>query len=328
MKFYDFVDKQPPIGTLVLIEGTERALAERALEIVLDRLLPPEVRELNLQRFAAEETGDFSRVREAVSAMPFLADRRVTVVAEAQSLKAQSRRDLLAVAQEVPEGNTLVILDLLSPRSQRPQALGPQTGRSALRIDTTAGEDARARFVDETLAELGAQADGRAIDALARSPAELTAVRNDLEKLALGAKKIALADLERESRSIEDPKPYKYATAVVEGRIGDALAISQECFANEPRNAAVPLLAALATECGYLWEMARPGGAMPARLSWRERTMRPLARRVGPRRARLAHERALHGIEAIVTGRAGSDPDEQRAFVERISVELAAIGSR
>lgn len=328
MKFYDFVDKRPAIGTLVVIEGTERALAERALEVVIDRLLPPEVRELNLQRFAAEEVGDFARVREAVAAMPFLAERRVTVVAEAQTLKAQARRDLLAAAQNVPDGNTLVILDLLSPRSQRPQALGAQASRAALRIDSTAGEEARARFVEETLDALGAKADARAIDALARSPVELTAVRNDLEKLALSGKKIAIADLERESLSIEDPKPYKYATAVVEGRIAEALSIAQECFSNEPRNSAVPLLAALATECGYLWELARAGGALPERLRWRERTMRPLARRVGSRRARAAHERALHGIEAVVTGRAGSDPEEVRALVERISVELSAIGSR
>ena len=32
VKFYDFVEKQPAIGKLVIIEGTERILAERALE--------------------------------------------------------------------------------------------------------------------------------------------------------------------------------------------------------------------------------------------------------------------------------------------------------
>lgn len=327
MKFYDFVDKPPAIGTLVVIEGTERALADRALEILLDRLLPPEVRELNVVRFAPEEIGDFSRVREAVAAMPFLADRRVTVVAEAQTLRAAARRDLLAAAQSVPEGNTLAILDLLSPRSKKPQALGAQAGRAALRIDTTAAEDVRARFVAETLASLGVKADARATAALVRSAAELSAVRNDLQKLALTGKTISLADLERESLSIEDPKAYKYATAVVEGRIGEALAIAHEVFANEPRNAAVPLLAALAAECGYLWELAR-GGKLPDRLSFRERGMRQLARRAGARRARRAHERALNGIEMVVTGRGGNDPDELRTFVEAISVELSAIGSR
>lgn len=228
MKFYDFVDKRPAIGKLVVIEGTERVLADRALEILTQQLLAPEVRELNLQRFSADDAGDFTGVREAVAAMPFLADRRVTVVTEAQTLKAPARRDLLAAAQTVPDGNTLVITDLVSPRSKRPEPLGSLAGRGALRIDTSAAEDARGRFVVELLAELGAKAEPRAIDALVRSAADLTAVRNDLEKLALVSKKITVRDLEREALSIEDPKSYHYASALVEGRVGEALAIAHE----------------------------------------------------------------------------------------------------
>ena len=37
LKVYDFLDRGPAIGKLVVIEGTERALAERALEVLLDR---------------------------------------------------------------------------------------------------------------------------------------------------------------------------------------------------------------------------------------------------------------------------------------------------
>jgi DNA polymerase III delta subunit len=328
VKFYDFADKQPVIGKLVVIEGTERVLADRALEMVLDRLLPPQVRELNVERFSADDIGDGSRVLEAVQSMPFLAERRVVIVREAQTLRAQARRDLWEVAQAVPDGNTLVIVDLLSPRSQRPQALGAVAGRAALRIDTTAGEETRARFVEETLERLGAKADARAVDELARSEADLASVRNDLEKLALGGKKITLKDLERESLAIEDPKAYRYASALVEGRTAEALGIAEELFAGDPRGAAIPLLSALAAECGFLWELARPGGTLPSRARWRERFLRPLAKRVGERRARIAYERAVGGIEAIVTGRAGSEPDDYRALVDRISVELSGMAKR
>ena len=156
MKFFDFLDKPPAIGKLVIVEGTERALAERAMDVLLDRLLPPEVRDLNLSRFGADDLGDMARLREAVQAMPFLADRRVVVVSEAQSLRADPRRALFAVTQEVPEGNTLLVSDLLPPRSARPQSLGSLAGRAALRIDTTADEQTRARFVTETLQRLQA----------------------------------------------------------------------------------------------------------------------------------------------------------------------------
>ena len=328
MKFYDFIDKQPKLGNLVIIEGTERILAERALEAVLDRLLPPDMRDLNLERFPASEWSDAARVREAVQAMPFLADRRVVVVTDAQTLKAQPRRDLWDVAQMVPDGNTLVISDLLSPKSQRPQPFGALAGRAATRIDTTANEETRTRFITELLTELGATAEPRVIGELARSEADLASARNDLEKLALGGKKITFKELETESLAIQDPKAYRYASALVEGKIAEALDIAHEFFSNDPRGAAIPLLSALATECGLIWELARPGGELPARARWRERVLRPLAGRIGERRARVAYERAVRGVEMVVTGQAGNDPDDHRTLVERITAELSGLSRR
>jgi DNA polymerase III delta subunit len=325
VKYYEFVDKQPAIGKLVIVEGTERELADAAIETLLERLLPADVRELNLDKIPASEFTDAARVREAVQAMPFLAERRVVLVTDAQTLRAQPRRDLWDAAQAVPEGNTLIVADLLSPRSQRPQSFGALAGRAALRIDTTAGEDVRDRYIRELLATLGASAEPRAIAALANSAADLAAVRNDLEKLAISGKKITYAELEQESLSIEDPKAYKYASAIVEGRAPEAFGIASELFATDPRGAAIPLLSALATEFGFIWELARPGGALPARARWRERVLRPLAGRIGERRARLAYERAAHGVEAVVTGQAGSDPGDHRALVDRIGAELSGL---
>lgn len=327
MKFYDFVDKQPKIDRLVIVEGEERMLAERALEILLDRLLP-DMRDLNLERVPASEWSDAGRVREAVQAMPFLAERRVVVVGDAQTLKAQPRRDLWEVAQDVPAGNTLILMDLLKPKSQRPQPFGALAGRTALRIDTTASEDARARYITETLSELGATAEPRVVSELARGEADLAAIRNDLQKLALAGKKISYKDLESESLTVEDPKAYRYASALVEGKLPEALAIANELFSGDPRGAAIPLLNALATECGLIWELARQGGELPARARWRERALRPLAARIGERRARVAYERALRGIEAVVTGQAGNDPDDHRTLVVRISAELGALSRR
>jgi DNA polymerase III delta subunit len=296
--------------------------------VLLDRLLPPGVRDLNLARFSPEDAADAARVGEALQAMPFLADRRVVVVTDAQTMRAPARRALWEVAQNVLEGSTLVLIDLLPVRGKGPQSFGVTAGRAALRIDTTAGEEVRGRFVDETLERLGAKADARVISELSRSGSDLAAVRNDLEKLALAGKKITFKDLEREALSIEDPKAYKYASALAEGRIDEALAIAHELFADEPRSAAVPLLSALATECLCLWELARPGGELPARHRWREWALRPIARRAGERRARLAYESAVRGIEAVVTGHAGNDPGDQRSFVDRLTVELSSLSRR
>jgi DNA polymerase-3 subunit delta len=322
VKFYDFLDKQPAIGTLVIVEGTERVLADRALDVAVDRLLPREVRDMNLERFFAPSLENTGRLREAAQAMPFLADRRVVVVTEAHTLRAEMRRELWSVVESIPTGTTLVICDLLSPRSQRPIPFGTMAGRAALRIDTTANEDVRTRFVQEALTELGASAEPRAIDTLARSEADLAAVCNDLQKLALLGRRITYADLEAECLSVEDPKAYRYAGALVAGRIAEALGIARELFASD-RDAAAKLIYAVATECGYLWELARKGGEIPARVRWRERTLRPIAARVGERRARRAFERAVAALETLVTGKA-ADPE---LAVEMLTAELATLSA-
>jgi DNA polymerase III delta subunit len=323
VKFYEFLDKSPKIDGLVIVEGEDAVLAQRALDAVLDRLLPEDMRALNCDVFDGPESESIGRsAGDAVNAMPFLAERRVVVVRNCHRLRAQPRRDLWAVAENVPAGNTLVLEDLFSPaKKTKPEPFGQLAGRKALRIDTTPNADVRERFIRETLERLGAKAQPRVITMLADSDGDVGSIRNDLEKLALGGKTITVADLERESLSVEDPKAWQYAAALVEGRPEEALAIAFELFANDPRGAAVPLASALAGEFALLWELARPGGGMiPARHRWRERALRPIARRVGERRARYGYESAVRGFEAVVTGRI----DDPRGMIELLTADLAA----
>ncbi len=322
MKYYEFADKSPKIDGLVIIEGEDAILAQRALDAVLDRLLPPDMRALNCDVLDGPESDSIGRAAgDAVNAMPFLADRRVVVVRNCHRLRAQPRRDLWAVAENVPAGNTLVLEDLFAPgKKTKPEPYGQLAGRKALRIDTTPNADVRERFIRETLQRLGAKAQPRVVAVMADGDGDLGAIQNDLEKLALGGGTITMADLERESLSIEDPKAWQYAAAVVEGRSADALAIAFELFANDPRGAAVPLTKMLAEEFALLWELARPGGGeLPPRHRWRERVLRPIARRVGERRARVGYEAAVRGFERVVTGQA----DDPRALIELLTAELA-----
>jgi DNA polymerase III delta subunit len=323
VKYYDFLDKEPKIDGLVVIEGTDSVLAQRALDALLDRLMPLDMRALNLEIIDGPACEDLARtVADAVAAMPFLAERRVVAVRGCERLRAQPRRDLWAVAEAVPAGNTLVLEDLFPPNKKtKPEPFGALAGRKALRIDTTVTADTRERYIHETLERLGAKAEPRAIAAMADSDADLGAIGNDLEKLALTGSKITLADLERESLAIEDPKAWHYASALVEGRAADALAIAFELFANDPRGAAVPLVSALATDLGLIWELARPnGGELPGRHQWRERTLRPLAKRIGERRARYGYTAAVRGFEAVVTGAI----DDPRGMIELLTADIAS----
>jgi len=337
VKYYDFVDKQPAIDALVIIEGEEPLFAQRAIDAILETLLPLDVRALNADLFDGLE-GEVigQRVGDAINAMPFLAERRVVVVRNCHRMRVGPRRDLWAAAQTVPAGNTLVLEDLAPPRKptkaesaksgptesdgSKPGSFGPLAGRRALHIDTTVNADVRERFVDETLARLGAKADPDVIGVLARSVSDLGSIENDLEKLALKGTRITLADLERESLIADEAKSWHYAQALVEGRPAEALAIAFELLANDPRGA-VPLASALASDFALLWELARPGGGpLAPRHRFREGRLRPIARRIGERRARLGYEAAVRGFEAVVTGRI----DDHRAMIELLTADLAA----
>jgi len=324
VRFYDFLDREPKIDALVVIEGEDAILAQRALDVVLDRLLPEDMRALNCDVIEGPESDAIGRVvGDAVTAMPFLAERRVVVVRNCQRMRAQPRRDLWAAAENVPAGNTLVLEDLFPPaKKTKPEPFGQLAGRKALRIDTTPNAEVRERFVRETLERLGAKAQPRVVAMLAESEGDLGAIRNDLEKLALAGGTITVADLERESLSVEDPKAWQYAAAVIEGRPSEALAIAFDLFANDPRGAAVPLASALANEFALLWELARPGGGdLPPRHRWRERILRPIARRLGERRARYGYEAAVRGFEAVVTGRF----EDPRAMIELLTADVARL---
>ncbi len=324
IKFFDFIDKAPKLDGLIIIEGTDSVLAQRAIETIVARALPAELQALNLDVIAGPETDHVGRaVADASTAMPFLAERRVIVVRNCHALRAAPRRDVWAAAQALPAGNTLVLEDLFAPaKKTKPEPFGALAGRKALRIDTTLTADARERFVRETLARLGASAEPRAVAALSASDADLGSIANDLEKLALAGRPITYAMLESESLSIEDPKAWQYAAALVEGRPAEALAIAFELFAADPRGAAVPLASAVATEMGLLWELARPGGgdAIEPRHRWRAAKLGPLARRIGEKRAKRGFEAAVRGFEAVVTGRI----DDPRAMIELLTADIAA----
>ena len=178
----------------------------------------------------------------------------------------------------------------------------------------------RERFARETLERLGAKAERRVLAAIAESDADLGAIATDLEKLALGGATITLADLERESLAIEDPKAYQYASTLVEGRASEALEIAFDLFASE-RGAAVALASALATELELVWELDRGRTAsIPPRHRWRERSLAVQARRIGERRARYGYEAAVRGFEAVVTGRI----DDPRAMIELLTADIAS----
>jgi DNA polymerase III delta subunit len=322
VKFYEFVDKEPKLGPLVVVEGTEEVFAERALARIEERLLDPATKDLNCERFNGPDLDSFEAVASACAAMPFLGAVRLIVVRNVHDVRAAARRALWAVAQKVPAGNTLVVEDLQSPgKRTKPETFGQLAGRAALHVDTTAGADVRARFVREALQALGRSAEPAAVAALANGKASLVAVRTDLEKLSLVSERVTLEDLLRESIVADDVRAYQAAEALVAGHADRALALAAEMIAASNERAVAPaLLSAIAAEYRLVWEAVRPGGRVPERFRWREGALRASARRLQEAGARTGYEEAIRGFEALVTGRA----DDLRAVVAMLAASAAS----
>lgn len=318
MKFFDFLEKAPKLPSLIIIEGTERVLADRVLRLIEERLGLGEG--YGVECFSAPRLESFRVIDESLKSMGFFSEHRLVIVRDAHELRAQPRRDLWALTEHLDDSVTLAIEDLFPPlKKTKPEPFGQLAPKGALRIDTTASPAVRAQFVQERVRDLGVEIEPAAVSVLSEGEGELSAILNDLEKLSLGGKTITLAELSAETLTESDPKAYRYASAVLEGKTAAALAIAHELFAGDPRGAAVPLLSALATEYSLVWELTRVGGELPARFRWRERALRPLAQRFGARGARRGFERALRGFEAAVTGRA----DDGRTLVDAITAECA-----
>ena len=237
--------------------------------MLLDRLIPGDMRALNLDVIDGPATDDLARVvADAVAAMPFLAERRVVVVRGCERLRAQPRRDLWAVAEAVPAGNTLVLEDLFPPNKKtKPEPFGALAGRKALRIDTTRRPPTCASASCARRSSGSARRPSRARSRRwprarpisARSP---TTSRSSRSR----GTTITLADLERESLAIEDPKAWQYASALVEGRTAEALDDRLRLLRERPaRGGGAAGRARWRPSSGLIWELARPdGGALAA----------------------------------------------------------------
>jgi DNA polymerase III delta subunit len=319
LKYYDFIDKASPITPLVIVEGTERQFADLAISTIEERI-KREDPGVVCERYRAPAMDSFRPVAEALVSLGFFSSRRVIVVRDVHELRAAPRRALWEIAQTVTEPSVLVLEELVSPtKKTKPEPLSTLAPRGTLKIDTTASAAVRGRYIEDIAKAAGVKIEAPAMRILTDGGADLGAIRNDLERLALEGVPIKADMLARESVGVEDPKAYKYAGALVAGNDAEAFRIAAELFEDDPRGAAIPLLSALATEYGLLWELARGNGELPSRHRWRERILKPLAQKIGPRVARRGFERAVKGFEAIVTGRA----DDPRLLVEAISAECA-----
>lgn len=299
---------------LVIIAGKEHVLADEVLRRVVETVLPDEsLRPLNVDTLDASVTDDFGVLAEKLSALPFLAERRIVTVRGTADLRNDARIALRDAIPEIAEHALLVIDDSGQPKSQRGKAPKDkvdsagfaQSQAGALLIDTTLEASDRERYIDEYAKSIGVTVDVGARRYLAAFES-VYEIRNALDRLALIAKKITKSAAEEYVKPPGDPKLWDLGNAVGRGDISAALRLAHEIVA-KPEDAPGPLIW-LAGDAQIAWELA--SGANPN--SWAAATgqspframkLWDLARKRSPQQARDNVRLTMRALEDSLTGK-------------------------
>jgi DNA polymerase-3 subunit delta len=79
------------LGSLYLFDGPEAWLKDQAVQSLIDKLVAPESRDFNLEKFSGTSCAA-GAVVTAVQSLPFLGERRVVVLQQASELSAAEQR--------------------------------------------------------------------------------------------------------------------------------------------------------------------------------------------------------------------------------------------
>ena len=109
MKYQDLLNtiERGDIGSLYYMYGDEPYLMERLVRRIVERLVPPDMRDFNLNVFyGAENKGE--EIAEAAATIPMFSSRRVVLVRKADELSAASQEILLSCVRN-PSPSTCLL---------------------------------------------------------------------------------------------------------------------------------------------------------------------------------------------------------------------------
>lgn len=96
------------LGRVYLLDGPDDFLKQRAVDRIIEKLVPPESRDFNLDRFdGRSSTG--AEIVTSVQSLPFLGERRVVIVTGTDELSAADSRLVGETMSDLPESTCLVL---------------------------------------------------------------------------------------------------------------------------------------------------------------------------------------------------------------------------
>jgi DNA polymerase-3 subunit delta len=323
--------QSPKPPTVVVIYGEDEYRKAGALRETLGELLPPDVdRSLALVEYdgaAPEEQGGptLAAVMDDLSTLPFLSDRRVVLVRDADSFISEHRERLETYVASAPGTSTLILVCRSFPRNTRLYKAAAKAGGRLIECKKLSGRGL-VDFAIERAEALGKQIAPQAAAYLVqRVGDEPGVIAAETEKLALYTaerERIERNDITELVGLSREEKIFAVMDAAGVGRLTEALRLWQQVVVTDPavRFRVVGGIAFVLRRWLTAHQMRRDGAAIrtiaPRVMMWgRERELESLLDRLPQSRiqfvlARLAEldsevkvgARSIEtGVEAILT---------------------------
>ncbi len=303
---------------LIVIAGKEHMLADEVLRRIVEATLPDEsLRPLNVDTLDAATTDNYSTLSEKLSALPFLASRRIVTIRGTAELRNDDRIALRDAIPDIGDEALLVIDDSGEPKPQRGKAPKDKVdsagfasrAQGSLLINTTLETPERERYIEDYSKSIGVTVEVGARRYLAAFESAYE-IRNALDRLALIAKKITKSAAEEYVKPPGDPKLWDLGNAVGRADLHGALRLSHEMVA-KPEDATGPLIW-LAGDAQIAWELANGAnpnswGAATGQSPFRAMKLWDLARKRPLQQARDNVRLTMKALEDSMTGKRVAD---------------------
>jgi DNA polymerase-3 subunit delta len=168
--------------TVYYLHGEEDVLKDEAVRALVDRAVPAEMRDFNVDTRAAAEL-DVELLHALLNTPPMLAQRRAVVLRGVEQLRKKSKpREALVAYLRHPSPDTLLILVQSDSEDPETDLAGPSTTVAADRLPP----ERAVRWVAHAAGRMGLTVDPAAAELLVETVgADLSALRQELEKLAV-----------------------------------------------------------------------------------------------------------------------------------------------
>jgi DNA polymerase-3 subunit delta len=183
---------------LYLFDGPEPWLKNRAIDQIIDAVLPAEARDLNLDRFSGT-SADGSQVVNAAQSLPFLAERRLVLVNSTEEFSTKDQKIIAEGISNLPTSTCLIFL-YQGKASLREEIPAMVSSLGSLVTFWTPFENQLPSWIIQEVKNRNKTINWDAARALAESCSSLQEISGELDKLFLFVGKkpqITLTDVQQ-----------------------------------------------------------------------------------------------------------------------------------